>query len=408
LLNFKISKFVFLPVFAVFVGMISSDAYSAKGHGGSGSAEGTAPKPDVFKDNGMYFSCKDDKVIVRNCAGQEAASEGGCKFKTEADRKQNEKVIEKSQFLAELFDEVKILNQESLKPLTSEQVKNADRKNEISAEETRVKLDMARQEAEEVLAFLDAIYLNKETAKQDDAYVAFQKKISDLVKKIKNKDADFNAINRDIDAINKELKDNVLGKVCDKDVVYKLSEERNKGQLIHEVLKKYDPKPVTKKETLADGMLELEKREFGTGPNNTNRDFWKDVSVNTRTGKPNNLIWGPRATTGGKDNDGLMTYDQAMAYCDSLREPSFPGVKWRLPTKDDFLDALGNSAEEKEKGWDNQGQNFVLLNQLPEMKGRWYRSSSVYSSDRAWVFYGSNGGVDHNYRVYRNRVRCVS
>jgi hypothetical protein len=231
--------------------------------------------------------------------------------------------------------------------------------------------------------------------------------ISDLVKKIKSKDADFNAINRDIDAINKELKDNVLGKVCDKDVVYKLSEERNKGQLIHEVLKKYDPKPVTKKETLADGMLELEKREFGTGPNNTNRDFWKDVSVNTRTGKPNNLTWGPRATTGGRANDGLMTYDEAMAYCDSLQETSFPGVKWRLPTMDEFLDALGNSAEEKKKGWNNQGQNLALRNKLPEMDSHYYRSSSVYSSVYAWVFGGDYGYVYHGGRDGQGSVRCV-
>jgi hypothetical protein len=66
---------------------------------------------------------------------------------------------------------------------------------------------------------------------------------------------------------------------------------------------------------------------------------------------------------------------------------------------------------EKGKKRDNgYAYNVTLKDALPDMNGRWFRSSSGYGTDNAWYFNGYSGNVDYYYRNYGyySSVRCVS
>jgi hypothetical protein len=165
-----------------------------------------------------------------------------------------------------------------------------------------------------------------------------------------------------------------------------------------------------KTETLANGMLVLEKREIGTGPNGTNRDFWKDITTG--------LIWGPvedfEKVKALQEKMNLTVKYDGKEYPDYVRaaEEYCKILEMELPSQKDFLDALRNPGSEKgtDKGF-GYGQNIALKDNLPDMKDRWFWSSSPHpvNAQAALSFGGFDGEV---YFGFRNSqapfVRCVS
>ncbi len=100
------------------------------------------------------------------------------------------------------------------------------------------------------------------------------------------------------------------------------------------------------------------------------------------------LIWGDRLPN-------KMDHFEAEKACnDQLAEVGGIKASWRLPTKEEFEEAEKNG----------------VISSLPNMKNRWFWSSSVHSnySNDAWLFNGNNGSTVGGYRSNNYSVRCVA
>jgi hypothetical protein len=174
------------------------------------------------------------------------------------------------------------------------------------------------------------------------------------------------------------------------------------------------------KETRANGMLVLEKRMVGAGPNGTDLEYWKDISINTRTGKPNNIIWGPVEDF---EKVKKLQKDMKLTVENKGKEPDYvraaeefcknkePKGTWFLPPIEIFLDALNNHMSEKGVGIQLlYGGNKTLKDNLPDMKDRWFFLSSSDPSNAAKTLFfgGRSGRVGSDGRGGDGAVRCVS
>jgi hypothetical protein len=400
----KIKNTVITMSFAGTAALISTgNLYAAKGHGTSDVGEALA-RPDVSKDNGMYFYCTGDNVVIQNCEGKVAKPGKGCEG---AERRE----VKKDDFFKELLAEITIENAEHMKPMTGADVINLnENKDEKKLADIEEFVKSAQSSAKDVEGLLEQIGKEKINDAAKEKLGRAQAKNSDLLKLLESAKVGPEIIRAAMERRDNLLK-GVIGQICDSKVTINLNSLDDKDTLLHTVLKKYDPKPVVKKETLANGMLELVKREIGTGPNGTNREWWKDVTV-----KPA-LTWGPvediekvkalqkKMNLTVKNEGKYPDYARAaVEYCKTL------GME--LPSQKDFLDALRNPESEKgtDKGFGN-GQNIALKDNLPDMKDRWFWSSSPHPSIAAGAlgFNGSNGGVGFGGRDYGDSsVRCVS
>jgi hypothetical protein len=111
------------------------------------------------------------------------------------------------------------------------------------------------------------------------------------------------------------------------------------------------------------------------------------------------LIWSPQVTDGGPRNDGQMNWAEAKAYCESKKGM---GLKWILPSKEDFRVAFYPDNPEKRPDPSNKRIMEVL-----DLKDRLLWSSSVWVGVEAWRFNGYEGGIVGEYREVRNSVRCA-
>jgi hypothetical protein len=393
----------------------ATQPFAAKGHGGDDVAEAMAPRTNVLNENGMYFFCtpqppqEPTTVVIQNCEGKIIKRGKGCEGPS--------REVKRKDFFNELRDQIKIENLAGLKPLSKEDIRLYNTPEGQPAELRQVAtFDKAR--AVEKIKELEQEMLKlapSEQAKKLPELKALKQALEASEKLIAKANATEQEMKLAIKKVNDALDKVTDVNICDSSVTYNLDKDSN--SFLSTVLKQYDPKPVGKRETLANGMLELVKREVGA--DGKNRDFWKDVSKNTRTKKLNNLIWGPledfkkikelqeklklTVNLGGKE---IPDYARAAEeYCKSI------GMD--LPTKDDFLDALGNP--DSEKTFEASvtypfGRNKALTANLPEMKDRRFLTSSPFRTDSNSVFYfdgpiGEVGYLPRNYPHFS--VRCV-
>jgi hypothetical protein len=406
----KIKNTVVSMSIAATTGLISAgNLFAAKGHGSADSTAATAARPDVRKGP-MYFYCKGDTVFIENCEDRATEPGAGCSktFKSEQEKKDLQRAVKKSDFTKELLSQLTLDRIDEFKPLKPEDVKNVAQKGDThKVEHEKLRIEMTLEEAKEAIDFMEAMEINTESDDQFQKYKLAMQQLKDLVKKAEAKKVDIAAVNASVEAANRAL-NGVVDLVCNSKVTQNLNDD-DKGTLLHTVLKQYDPKPVAKKRTLANGMLELVKREVGA--DSKNRDFWKDTTIG--------LTWGPiedfkkvealqqKMNLTIKDTTGFKNPDYGRAaeeYCKTL------GME--LPSHNDFLDALRNPESEKgiNKGW-GYGQNIALKGNLPDMKDRCFWSSSPRprTAVSALIFSGDTGMVGNYYRSYSGcSTRCVS
>ena len=94
-----------------------------------------------------------------------------------------------------------------------------------------------------------------------------------------------------------------------------------------------------------------------------------------------------------KDSDGLIWSDYIGSHSQRDAVSSCLRLSGKLPAPADFKRGEANGFREV----------------LPNMKDRWFWSSSVhpYDSDNAYGFNGYIGDIDYYNRIYNNSVRCV-
>ena len=106
------------------------------------------------------------------------------------------------------------------------------------------------------------------------------------------------------------------------------------------------------------------------------------------------LIWSPEATTGGRNNDGKVNFQEAIDYCKAKNDLA---LKWSLPTKEEFRVAFNPS--NPDNSIDALNEAFMTAIYLYKSsdglwrywfaEGRFLWSSSVYEKnvDLAWGFH---------------------
>ena len=113
----------------------------------------------------------------------------------------------------------------------------------------------------------------------------------------------------------------------------------------------------------------------------------KDVVTDSKTG----LMWQKEYVTD-------RTWQQALAYCQSLNGESYGGYSdWRLPNKNELASLL------------DPGKSDSPYSNFPEMPDGWFWTSStyVYVAGGAWCVNFSNGYVYSYIKGTGNYVRCV-
>jgi hypothetical protein len=385
----------------------TTNVYAAKGHGTSDASEALAPRTDVLSigEGGkrLFYFCEGNEVVVQNCEKEIA-------IKTRADcqnkdgGKPNERRVARKTFEAAILSQVSIENVDRLKPLEVGDVHAFNTKGSGIAERKQREAAVT-QEIETVKEYLNEMGQHAPAAKK---------------KELENLESELAQIKKDIDAgknveaaivkVNGELT-KLTTRVCDKTQIHKVGGSMlDKNNFMASVLEQFSPEfPCGKSGTLnerilscatdkLDGKLALVSRDVTK--DGKNREYWQDKS---KTG--GDLIWGPVALTGGSKNDGKMNFEEAKAYCAGLNDL---GMKWDLPVKEHFLKALDNPEQGKKRD-NGYAYNVTLKDALPDMNGRWFRSSSEGGTFGAWFFYGDNGVVDYSgYRDYGFSVRCVS
>ena len=152
-----------------------------------------------------------------------------------------------------------------------------------------------------------------------------------------------------------------------------------KNFLLYTVLKQYDPKPPEREELMDGKIVGKLKGQNARGVNifhyldKTTNITWHEVAdpdavkvfINQITPYPMYQLKGR-----GEWLPDLFLMQKA--YCEKQ------GLE--VPTKDDFLDALGNSQTNKDA---NVNPNLM---EIPGMKDRFFWSSTENGADGAWIF----------------------
>jgi hypothetical protein len=365
----------FMGSLVTFAVLLSGNVFAAKGHGSSDMPEAPA-RPDVSKDNGMYFFCENDKVIIQNCAGKATKPGKGC----DGERRE----VKKDDFIKELLSEITIDKSHLMKPLSPDDIKVAKKRS---------------PKPEEVMEFVKGVH--SQTGSIDDLIKEMrgekigniqldelQRRVADLLKLTGGVKAEGEAIVSAIDKVNNALA-KVVDQVCDSKVTINLNSAEDKDTLLHTVLKQYDPK-APKKEILMKGRLE---KTFVAADHSGNRFKIFD----TVTKLTWHDIYGPKEI---KDFYETMspkpTFEfDGKQYPDYFKAASALCVSKGLqaPTKEDLEVLAANRELAKNLGMD---------------KG-WFWSSSERSSGYAWYFFGDVGVVLYDHRDYDgNSVSCVS
>ncbi len=128
--------------------------------------------------------------------------------------------------------------------------------------------------------------------------------------------------------------------------------------------------------------------------NGKDYEYWQDNSQNG-----NKIIW-------GHVHFKKLNQKQATKHCESLNDL---GIKWELPTREEYLKAADNSVDEQARPY--AGYNLVIQNFLSEMPSRWFWTRTLhpkYENALAWFFDGNNGLIHNEFLFMELYVRCKS
>jgi hypothetical protein len=217
--------------------ILSGTGYASKGHRVAASPEALAP--DVSRDDGMYFFCEGEKVIIQNCKGVPTTPGKGC----EGDRR----VVGKKLFIEELSNELS-LNSDFLKrPYSDPGYKVGKKYADRDSKEVVEWLKAFESQAQIINDFIDKLKNPKTKEESLENLQNAKTNTENLIKLIKNKKADTEAIAIAIDKMNSVL-DDIVKQICDPAVTINLNsnDSSNKSlQFMTKVLKQYDPAEIT-------------------------------------------------------------------------------------------------------------------------------------------------------------------
>lgn len=357
-------------------------------HGTTTAPEGFAPSKAcgvLGVCNGgekiYMYSCKGDDVVIRLCGE-------GSSYKIESQDHcvGPEKSISKTNFRD--FIKTQVSKQElqgKLGAISPEDVQASQSGGNLSeAQDCQEQIEGQITNLKNKLAQLDGaiskvvkLDIEGQIKNLESDLVKAQAKVAACV----NKDAAIKKINDQIEG--------AVTTVCAKDGVHVPKE----GSFLHTVLSQYDPSkhPCSNEKDCATEVKLKDGTVVGSVVSRTVSD--SGVIEEHVKDKASGLIWSPEAPK-------KMNWADAKAYCESKKDL---GLKWSLPTKEDFRVAF------HPKNPDNKAYpyNKRLLEAL-DTKDRFLWSSSVFNYDLAWGFDGYYGVIDSGFRVSQDSVRCVA
>lgn len=364
-----------------------AQAAEGDGHGGK-APEGLAPaKCGVLGVcNGgekiFMYSCEGDNVVVRQCGE-------GSRFKIE-DQKHcvgPEKKLAKTDFKTFIKAQ---LDKTELQGKLGE-ITKAD----IDASKSDGNLQEAKTCQEQIEGQIANL---KNKLEQLTGAISNTVKV-DIEGQIKNLEGSLGSAKAKVaacvnkDAAIKKIDDQIEGAVntvCAKTGIHVPKE----GSFLHTVLSQYDPsKQPCDSEKNCNQAVKLDNGNVvGAVVNRSIND--QGVVQEYVKDKASKLTWSPEAPT-------KLNHKDAEAYCAAKKDL---GLKWSLPSKEDFRVAFNPSNPDNDKF----AYNKPLLEAL-ETKNRFLWSSSVreYIAVGAWGFDGSGGALGYDSRVSRVSVRCV-
>ncbi len=172
------------------------------------------------------------------------------------------------------------------------------------------------------------------------------------------------------------------------------------GSFLNTVLSQYDPSkhPCSSGKDCGQDVKLKDGKVVGSLVNRTVSD--SGVVEEYVQDNASKLVWGPIAPQN-------LNFEDAKKYCENLNSKSPPpnGMNtWHLPSKEEFRVAFNPNNSDNDKFYYNK----PLKEALPDVKDRFFWSSSVYSVGGAWGFGGVNAEADFGVRDSLNSVRCVA
>jgi hypothetical protein len=383
----------------------TTNVYAARGHSGASDAEALVPRTDVLSigpdGKRLFYFCDGSDVFIRNCENDKAVNTRedcqGLDGKPARERR-----ISRATFEEALKTRVTIDQADFMKPLEKADVEAFNNNKTFDAIELAARRVRIKEEFDQAEAFLKEMGLDATDA-QKAKYNKLQNEWNAVEREIENSKNQLAAI----DKVNKQIGE-VVKNVCDNSKIHKVRQSSDKHKLIFSVLSQFDPSayPCGHKGSLADRVAACDTvKKTGGGTDfalvsreisndGKNKEYWQDKSRNG-----GDLVWGPVANE-------KMNLEQAKQYCEGLSDL---GMKWTLPTKDDYLKAADNSSAEQNRGF--AGHNVVLLDIVPDWGRRYFLAASVYphGSGVAFFFNGNSGEVGvKTPSLSDGFVRCVS